>query len=394
MNYEPNLAADLQSAGRDVEEEDRVRARRRIFRTAGFGLALIFVLALWFGWNRAHHANDGAGAGPEIPNVTVISARTGAVGRTASGTGALAARRDMPVSVVGEGGRVLAVLVEPGSWVRAGQSLATIERSVQTQQTISLAAQVEVARANAKLAEANLTRARALVGNGFISKADLETRIANRDAANAQVDVAVAQVNQARAMVARLDVRAPADGLVLTRTVEPGQVVSSGSGVLFRIAMKGEMEMRLALNEGDIAGIKVGDRASVVPVGTTKAVMGTVWQLSPVVDPQTRQGQVRILLPYDSALRPGAFAQATVTISSVPGVLLPESAVQSDAKGNFVYIVDGQDKAVRRPVVTGTVSDAGVSVIQGLTGGERVIATAGGFLSTGDKVKPVRSGAP
>ncbi len=394
MNYEPNLAGDLQSAGRDVDDEDRVRTRRRIFRTAGFGLVVILVLALWFGWNRAHHANDGADTGPEIPNVTVITASSGSVGRSASGTGALAAKRDMPISVVGEGGRVLAVLAEPGSWVRAGQTLATIERSVQTQQTAALSAQVDVARANAKLAEANLTRARALVGNGFISKADLETRVANRDAAIAQVNVAIAQANQARATMARLDVRAPADGLVLTRTVEPGQVVSGSSGVLFRIAMKGEMEMRLALNEGDIAGIKVGDKATVMPVGATAPVTGTVWQLSPVVDPQSRQGLVRILLPYDNALRPGAFAQASVTISSVPGVLLPESAVQSDTKGNFVYIVGRDDRVVRRTVETGTVSDAGVSVIKGLSGGEHVIATAGGFLSAGDKVKPVRSGAP
>src|SRR3546814_15824892 len=61
-------------------------------------------------------------------------------------TGSLAARREMPIGVVGEGGRVMRVLVEPGDWVRAGQALATIERSVQTQQTRSLAAQVEVAR--------------------------------------------------------------------------------------------------------------------------------------------------------------------------------------------------------------------------------------------------------
>lgn len=394
MNYEPKLAGDLRSAGQDVDEEDRVRGRRRIFRTAGFGIAVILILALWFGWNRAQHNRAPVNSGPEIPTVTVISAKSGAVERTASGTGALAARRDMPVSVVGEGGRVVSVLVEPGNWVRAGQTLATIERSVQTQQTASLAAQVDVARANAKLAEANLTRARALVGNGFISKADLDTRIANRDAAVAQVNVAIAQVNQARASMARLDVRSPADGLVLTRTVEPGQVVSGGSGVLFRIAMKGEMEMRLALNEGELAGVKVGDRASVTPVGAAAPVAGTVWQVSPVVDPQTRQGMVRISMTYNPSLRPGAFAQASVIIASTAGVILPESAVQSDAKGNFVYIVDGRNTVQRRPVETGPVTDAGISVVRGLSGGEKVIATAGGFLSVGDTVKTTRVSAP
>ncbi|HEX7857374.1 MAG TPA: efflux RND transporter periplasmic adaptor subunit [Sphingobium sp.] len=391
MNYESNLAGDLKSAGLEIDDEARIKGRRRIFMAAGVGVLLLLVLALWSGWSRTHEAAVGDKAA-EIPNVTVLIAASGAIDRTASGTGSLAARRDMPVSVVGEGGRVVSVTVEPGAWVRAGQTLAVIERSVQVQQTAALAAGVEVARANAKLAENNLTRARALVGNGFISKADLESKIASRDAAVAQLNVAIAQLDQSRATMARLDVRAPADGLVLTRSVEPGQVVSGGSGTLFRVAMKGEMEMKLALNEGEISGVKAGNTASVTPVGATVPVKGTVWQVSPVVDPQTRQGQVRILLPYDPSLRPGAFAHATVSTGKSAGVLLPESAVQSDEKGNFVYIVGANDRVIRRPVVTGAVTDAGVSVIEGLSGGEAVVATAGGFLTAGDKVKPVRTG--
>lgn len=387
MNYEPNMASDLRVAGADSDEQARERSRRRIVIAVGVGVLALFVLALWSGWHKLNRP-EGAGEGvTQIPTVTVIRATTSAIGRSVSGTGALAARRDMPVGVVGEGGRVLSVLVEPGSWVKSGQTLAVIERSVQNEQVASLAAQVEVARAQAKLAEANLTRARALVGNGFISRADLDSRVANRDAATAQLNVAIAQANQARASIARLDVRAPANGLVLTRTVEPGQVVSGGSGVLFRVAMKGEMEMQLALNEGDLAGVGVGNRASVTPVGANRAVTGTVWQVAPVVDPQTRQGRVRILLPYDASLRPGAFAHAVVSTGKSTGVMLPESAVQSDEKGNFVYLVDGNGKIVRRPVVTGAVTDAGVAIASGLSGGEQVVATAGGFLRTGDTVK-------
>lgn len=391
MNYEPNLAGDLRVAA-DTDDAAKARARRRILLAAGLGVVALILLALWSGWHRLNAPAAGGKAGAQIPNVTVVTAATSAIGRSATGTGALAARRDMPVSVVGEGGRVLQVLVEPGTWVHQGQALAIIERSVQTQQVAGLAAQVDVARANAKLAEANLTRARGLVGNGFISRADLDTRVANRDAAVAQVNVAVATLNQARASMARLDVRSPADGLVLTRTVEPGQVVSGSSGVLFRVAFKGEMEMLLALNEGDMAGIGVGNRAEVRPVGATRSVIGEVWQVSPIVDPQTRQGRVRILLHYDPALRPGAFAQATVASGTSTGVMLPESAVQSDTRGNFVYIV-ANGRAVRRNVATGAVTDAGVAVTSGLTGGEAVVVTAGGFLHDGDRVNPVRAGA-
>src|SRR3546814_9826275 len=61
----------------------------------------------------------------------------------------------------------------------------------------------------------------------------------------------------------RLDIRAPAAGLVLTRDVEPGQIVSAGSGVLFRVALGGQMEMQAKLAESDLARLSVGVPATV-----------------------------------------------------------------------------------------------------------------------------------
>jgi hypothetical protein len=73
--------------------------------------------------------------------------------------------------------------------------------------------------------------------------------------------------------------------------------------------------------------------------------------------------------------------------------MLPESAVQSDAKGSFVYVIDAGDKVVRKDVKVGQVADAGVPVIAGLAGNERVVQSAGAFLNPGDKVRPVRAAA-
>ena len=128
------------------------------------------------------------------PRVTVVVPGRQQVARTITATGTLAARRDMPVGVAGEGGKVVRVLVEPGQWVGAGQVLAVIDRSVQAQQAAQLAAQIEVARADAAPRPANLDRAQALVGRGFISKADLDQKRATRDAAAARVRVAQAQL--------------------------------------------------------------------------------------------------------------------------------------------------------------------------------------------------------
>ena len=106
--------------------------------------------------------------------------------RVVTASGALAARRDQPVGIAGEGGRVTAVLVDAGSWVRAGQVLAVIDRSVQTQSLNQLAAQIQVARADAALAQNEYDRSASLVGRGFVSKADLDRKKAARDAANAR----------------------------------------------------------------------------------------------------------------------------------------------------------------------------------------------------------------
>lgn len=390
MNYETSITTDESlpaEAAEEAPDAQTVRKRKRLFIALGL-IGLVGLLALLAArFIGAMGQGDQVDAADQVPLVTVAIAGQQSVTNIANATGSLAARVDMPVGVVGAGGRVLQVLVQPGDWVAKGQVLATIERSVQSQQLTSLAAQLEVARANAKLAQNNLDRAKALVADGFVSKADIDQKTATRDAANAQVNVALAQLNQMRAEVGRLDIRAPEPGLVLTRNVEPGQVVGSGSGVLFRIAKGGELELKAQLSEDQLAGVKVGTLAQVTPVGATKSFGGQVWQVSPVIDPATRQGIVRIALPFNPALRPGGFATARIELANVAATILPESAVQNDQKGSFVYIVDKNGKVTRRGVTTGAVTPHGLAVTKGLNGTEKIVLYAGGFLNPGETVK-------
>ena len=155
------------------------------------------------------------------------------------------------------------------------------------------------------------------------------------------------------------------------------------------MAQNGQMEMRAQMSEGDLQGLRVGSRASVTPVGSTQSFPGEVWQVSPVIDPSTRQGIARIAVKYDPALRPGGFASATVTAGTASEPLLPESAVLSYATGNFVYVVGKDDKVERRPVKTGEGADNGIPIAEGLNGTERVVISAGAFLNPGQKIKPV-----
>lgn len=391
MNYETQLAADETALLMDDDQVGRRRKRRLIIFVAI--AALIVALAVWLSM-RGDKAADGAAPGAQIPVVTVISPGQSTVTRQVRATGSLGARVDMPVGVTGDGGEITRVFVQPGDWVRAGQVLAVIERSVQTEQIRSLAANVEVARADAKLAQAQLDRAKKLVGRGFISQADIDQRTATRDAADARVNVAAAQLAEQRARTGRLDIRAPAAGLVLTRSVEPGQIVGSGSGVLFRMAKGGEMEMLAQVSEGDLATLKVGNAATITPVGVSASYAGRVWQVSPVIDPQNRQGIARIAVPYTPAIRPGGFASAMIVSGSGTAPLLPESSVLNDDKGAYVFVVNARNEVERRPVTVGQVTDLGVALTGGITGQERIVASAGAFLAPGQKVKPEMQKAP
>lgn len=394
MNYETTTIA-----GEHLALEAPVGARRSRRRAVVIGIVVLLLAAIGAWWAFGRGAPPAPATVPttapagSLPKVTIVVPGKETVRRSVTGSGSLAARREMPVGVAGEGGLVTRVLVEPGSWVGAGQVLATVDRSVQAQTADSLEAQVRVARADARIAQAELERSNQLVARGFVSKADIDRKTATRDAADARVRVAQAQLAETQARNRRLDIRAPAAGLVLTRAVEPGQVVSSGSGVLFRIAMGGQMEMRAQLSEADLASVRAGVPAEVVPVGDTRVFRGEVWQVSPVIDPQTRQGIARIALSYDPALRPGGFASARVGAGATSAPLLPESAVLSDDKGSYVYVLDAQDKAVRRDVRVAEVSDEGALIAAGLVGNERVVASAGAFLNPGQQVVPVRAAA-
>lgn len=336
-----------------------------------------------------------ASSGPEeAPEAEVPAVSVAAPGRTTvegaiTATGTLSARRAMPVGVVGEGGRVVSVLVEAGSWVRQGQVLAVIDRSVQTQQAQSAAAQIQVAQADANLAQANLDRSLKLVERGFVSQADVDRLTATRDAAVARVRVAQASLRELQARNARLNILAPAAGLVLERNVEPGQTVSGGASALFSIAKGGEMEMLARLGEIELSRIRAGEAADVTPVGTNKSFTGRIWQVAPVINAQDRQGTARIALAYAPELRPGGFATAVIRSGTTVAPVLPESAIMSDDAGSYVYLVDGENKVSRRDVVLGNVTASGIIISDGLTGAERVVLRAGGFLNPGETVKPV-----
>jgi len=363
--------------------------RRNLWVTIAIGIAVVGVVVLLA--MRLTHAlgvKTLVNKVP-IPTVSVTEVGVSTLPTTVSIIGTIAARYDMPIGVEGEAGRVAAIYVEAGDHVKRGQVLARLNVSVLEPQVANLEAALEQARAEADLAEAEYRRAQAVGASGALSAEETQRRKSATLTAAAKVKVAAAQLAEAQARLARAAVRAPADGIILTRNVEVGQTATPGGEALFRLSEGGEVELRGEVAEQDLPLLKVGQSVNVRLTGITRAYEGHVRLLGAVIDPQTRLGQVRVSLVPDPNLRPGAFARADVTVSNADRAVLPQTAVLTDDKGSYVLIVNAQHKVERRAVRVSGIVQNGVTIAEGVSGKEQVVATAGAFLQEGELVNPV-----
>ena len=123
---------------------DGSRRRRQLVIVGAIAALVLFVVGLGFLTSQRSNSNGAAARGPgasagQIPSVSVVVPGTSQVSRVITASGPLGAKRDQPIGIPGQGGRVVRVLVDAGSWVRGGQVLAVVDRSVQAQQANQLA---------------------------------------------------------------------------------------------------------------------------------------------------------------------------------------------------------------------------------------------------------------
>lgn len=239
-------------------------------------------------------------------------------------------------------GQVIEVLADYNDRVTKGQVIARIDPSTYQAQIQQGSAQVASARASLATAEATLRNAQldydrkaALVGQQLIARSDADLARAALDQARAQVAAASAQINQqiastqtSRLNLQRTVIRAPVDGVVLTRTVEPGQTVAASlqSPVLFQIAEDlSKMEIVLAIDEADIGQVKAGQGvAFTVDSFPDRQFRGTVQQVRLSATNTSNVITYPVVVSVDNAeqiLLPGMTANAEIEVSHRSGVL-------------------------------------------------------------------------
>lgn len=331
-------------------------------------------------------------------------------------------------------GRVEAVLVREGDAVRAGQPLVRLE-AAELQAAVAQAiaseqqaqarlaglrstgrsatnAQLEQADANLTAARAELQRVQALVKQGFVSASRLDDARravdvaaaqreaaqaqsrANADAgtetvqAQAQLQAARAATVAARARLAQAVVTSPAPARVLSRQVEPGQIVQPGRA-LVGLALEGPTQFVAQVDERFLDQLQVGQKAAVVADAFAgRRLAATLLSIAPTIDAQ--RGAVEVKFALDQP--PPAFLREDMTLSAEVetarrdrALVLPARGLRTGPAGEVLLVAEG-GRAAERSVRTGLRTLDAVEIVSGVKEGELVLLAP--TLKPGARVRP------
>jgi RND family efflux transporter MFP subunit len=379
----------------------------------------------WIGWLVVALLLVAAGAGGwwwlnrerpiGVETATVSTRQAGTQAAVLNATGYVTARRRATVSSKITG-KVVQVNIEEGMIVREGQVLARLDEETQ-RATVALAeAQAEAARRNVNESEVrlneariNLARVTKLVGVGYSTAAEVDAARAAVDSLEARIGAAREQVRVAERQIAlertNLDstvIRAPFDGVVISKDAQPGEMVSPVSagggftrtGIGTIVDMK-SLEIEVDVNESYINRVR--------PEQAVTAVLDAYpdWQIParvittiPSADRQKATVLVRIgFTELDPRILPDMGVKVTflrdngeAAAAVRPVTLVPKAAIKTDGKQSYVFVVVN-DRVDRRAVTTGGADGDRVEVIAGLNAGERVVISPPAELSAGALVE-------
>ncbi|WP_166646490.1 efflux RND transporter periplasmic adaptor subunit [Zavarzinia compransoris] len=329
----------------------------------------MLALALVLGLGSAALAADG-----DRP-VEVATAEAGSLGRAVEVVGTL--RSNESVVIRPEvAGRVTRILFDEGRPVQAGKALVELDSSTNE-------AELALARAELKLAEADAERARTL----FDQKAGTARA---RDEAVARLASARASLALAEAQFAKTRIIAPFAGIIGLRQVSVGDVVQPGQAIV-NLESIDPLKLDFAVPDLLLPRLRPGQRVTVtVDALPGRSFEGEVYAINPLIDERGRSIALRALVPNaDGALMPGLFARVGLGLGSgSAGVVVPEQAVVTRNGRFFVFRV-AAGTAEQVPVTLGERSDGRVEITAGIAPGETIVVAGQQRLSAKTKVEIV-----
>lgn len=371
------LRKDLAALRLDRPATTASFGRRRLLLGAGVVVVLAVVAMM--------RMRSGTAPRVEAARVTTIAERSAgsALVPVLAGSGYVVSAERYVAIGVRVPGRIERYFVEEGDRVAANDPLVEIDQREYQAAVAKAEANLVHARADATLKSKQLARARALARTGVISRDELDVRTADAATSAAAIQQAEADLQSARVALEYTVLRAPTSGVILAKLKEVGEIAVpggfSGSGDLIRIANLTDLRGQVDITEGEIAKIRMQQRAEVLPDAyPDKKYAAKVVKLYPQVDRQkgTLRVEVQIEQP-DEFLWPDMSARITffeaATAAGGKVVLVPRSAVHRDGENAYVWRID-DGKAARIAITLGRDYGEQVQATSGLDGTETVVA--------------------
>ena len=256
-----------------------------------------------------------------------------------------------------------------------------------------------------RINRANLEQAQAKLAEGKQELAQLQAgeRPEVKLAAKAELLQAQGRLKLVETQLQDATVTAPASGIIAERNGTLGELTSNSDN-LFTIIENGRLELRLKIPETSISQIQPQQKVQIIsytrafPNGgnlrgvarqyNSQPLIGTVREIDPVIDSQSRQATVNIDLPSQVALKPGMFLRATISTATAPGKTVSVKALLPQADGSAIAFVVQDDNTVKaQSVEIGEIlADEKVEVIQGLQAGDLIVVKGAAYLKDGDAV--------
>ncbi len=356
----------------------------------GFGSSVTTTLVVLLAAGLAGCQDEQAKASPADAMRPVLVQRVSHVAREPSrsfvGTIRPRIESDLGFRVTG---KVERRLVNVGDRVRKGDVLARLDEIDLRLQSEQADAELQAATASLRQASADLQRAATLTEKGFSATANLDRQRAVEAEARSRVLRAERALTIARNSLSYSALTADADGIVISTSVEPGQVMSAGQTAI-RLAHTGEKEGVVAIPES--FGVMPGARASVTLWSRAgHAYSARLREIAPAADPASRTYLAKFSIPEaGDAIQLGM--TATVTVGGDEGekvVRLPLSALYSQGGGPAVWTIDGQGHPRLKPVKIAAYEAREVLIASGLEDGDSVATLGVAKLDEGQKVRIV-----
>lgn len=281
--------------------------------------------------------------------------------------------------------RITELLADVGSTVKRGQVLARLADATATADLRKQEAAVAQARANLEQAQADLKRSKQAADGGAVSAQKLDAYRITEAVNRAALASAEAELQSKRTTLSQTRIVAVDDGVISSRSALLGNVVSAGTE-LFRLIRQGRIEWQAEMDAQQLARVQAGQTAHVT-LPTGKTADGKVRRVSPTLSTSTGRAIVYVALDGRDA-HSGMFASGHIELASRPALTVPESVLVPRDGRTDVYVLNADGASVaRRTVATGRRRDGRVEITTGLAADARVVASGGGFLSDGARVK-------